>query len=103
MSVKKSQIKGAGLGLFAERAFKADDRIVEYTGEKLTTAQYERQYASDALGSYGIQLSERFVIDAAKTTSGVDRYACDYHGSGKILGRIGEAFAKALITMNKQP
>lgn len=26
-----------------------------------------------------------------------------YHGSGKILGRIGEAFAKALITMNKQP
>jgi hypothetical protein len=26
-----------------------------------------------------------------------------YHGSGKILGRIGEAFAKAMIAMNKQP
>lgn len=83
VSVKKSHIKGAGLGLFAERTFRADERIVEYTGEKLTTDQYDRRYASDALGSYGIQLSERYVIDAAKTTSGVARYACDYHGSGK--------------------
>ncbi len=83
VSVRKSAIPKAGLGLFAERVFNVDDRVVEYTGEKLTTEQYDRRYKNDALGSYGIQLSEKFVLDARKTTSGVARYACDYHGSGK--------------------
>jgi len=83
VSVRKSNIPMAGLGLFAERTFKADDRIVEYSGERLTTDQYDRRYDRDAMGSYGIQLSEKYVIDARKTSSGVARYACDYHGSGK--------------------
>ncbi|MCX6140104.1 MAG: SET domain-containing protein [Candidatus Kapabacteria bacterium] len=83
VTVKKSLIPKAGLGLFAEKAFSVDERIVEYSGEKLTTAQYDRRYDKDSMGSYGISLSENFVIDARQTTSGVARYACDYHGSGK--------------------
>jgi hypothetical protein len=83
VSVKKSLIPQAGKGLFAERVFDKDERIVEYYGEKLTTEQYERRYKKDPLGSYGIQLSERHVIDACRTDAGVARYACDYHGSGK--------------------
>jgi len=81
--VKKSSIPQAGLGLYAERTFEVDDRIVEYTGEKLTTDQYERRYKNDQLGSYGLALSEKYVIDARRTDAGVARYACDYHGSGK--------------------
>ncbi len=81
--MKRSSIPKAGLGLHAERAFEVDERIVEYTGEKLTTDQYERRYKNDQLGSYGLALSEKFVIDARRTDAGVARYACDYHGSGK--------------------
>ncbi len=81
--MKKSSIPQAGLGLYAERTFEVDDRIVEYTGEKLTTDQYERRYKNDQLGSYGLALSEKYVIDARRTDAGVARYACDYHGSGK--------------------
>ena len=83
ISVRKSNIPQAGLGLFAEKPFAIDDRIVEYSGEKLTTGQYDRRYDKDSMGSYGIQLSEKFVIDAHLTSSGVARYACDFHGSGK--------------------
>lgn len=81
MRVKKSQIPKAGLGLYAERLFKKDEQICEYTGEKLTVAQYDKRYGADAMGSYGLQLNDKYVIDAAKTTSGVARYACDFHGS----------------------
>lgn len=83
ITIQKSNIPKAGLGMFAIRTFVADERIVEYSGEKLTTDQYDRRYNKDSMGSYGIQLSEKYVIDARKTTSGVARYACDYHGSGK--------------------
>lgn len=71
------------MGLYAEKAFEVDDRIVEYTGEKLTTDQYERRYKTEQLGSYGLALSEKYVIDARRTDAGVARYACDYHGSGQ--------------------
>lgn len=83
VSVRKSGIPKAGKGLFAERVFEVDQRIVEYTGEKLTTEQYERRYKSEQIGSYGLALSEKYVIDARRTDAGVARYACDYHGSGK--------------------
>jgi len=83
LSVRKSNIAKAGLGLFAERAFKKDEQICEYTGDKLTIAQYDKRYGEDAMGSYGLQLNDKYVIDAAKTTSGVARYACDFHGSRK--------------------
>lgn len=83
VTVAKSNIAKAGLGLFAEKVFNVEDRIVEYSGEKLTTDQFDRRYDKDNMGSYGIMLSEKHVIDARKSNSGVARYACDYHGSGK--------------------
>ena len=83
LSVKKSSIPGAGYGLFAETTFKKGEHIVQYTGEVLTTDQYDKRYGDDELGAYGITLNDNQVIDAAKTSSGVARYACDYHGSGK--------------------
>lgn len=81
--VAKSRIAKAGLGLFAARPFRKDGLVVEYTGEKLTTKAYNEKYGDDAMGAYGITLNARYVLDAAKTSSSVARYACDYHGSGK--------------------
>ncbi len=80
--VKKSQIPGAGYGLYADQDFEKGDEIVEYTGETLTQDQYDDRYDDDDMGSYGIALRDDVVIDAARTDSGVARYACDYHGSG---------------------
>jgi len=83
VSVKKSKIPGAGYGLFAEKSFKKGEYIVQYTGEHLTTDEYDARYGDDTLGAYGITLNDTTVIDAAKTSAGVARYACDFHGSGK--------------------
>lgn len=83
LSVRKSNVPNAGLGLFAERTFKKDEQIARYGGEILTTAQYDKRYNADAMGAYGVQLDDNRVIDARKTTAGVARYACDYHGSHK--------------------
>lgn len=71
----------AGRGLFAERDFKKGEYIAQYGGEILTTEQYDKRYADDAMGAYGVQLDADRVIDARKTSAGVARYACDYHGS----------------------
>lgn len=82
LSVKPSKVKGAGYGLFAEKDFKKGQKIVEYTGEILTQDEYDERYLKDDMGSYGISLTEELVVDAARTDSGVARYACDFHGSG---------------------
>ena len=83
LSVKKSKIKGAGLGLFAERTFKKGEEICKYEGEILTIDEYDERYADDDMGAYGITLNDKQIVDAALTSSGLGRYACDYHGSGK--------------------
>ncbi|MCO6466523.1 MAG: SET domain-containing protein [Bradyrhizobiaceae bacterium] len=79
--VAKSTVPMAGRGLFAERDFKKGEYIAQYGGEILTTEQYDKRYADDAMGAYGVQLDADRVIDARKTSAGVARYACDYHGS----------------------
>lgn len=82
VSVRKSLIPGAGKGLFAERTFRKGEPIVQYTGEHISVAAFDQRYGSDSLGAYGITLNDTTVIDAAATSAGVARYACDYHGSG---------------------
>lgn len=71
------------MGLFAERTFRKGENIVQYTGEHISVPEFDRRYGTDSLGAYGITLNDSTVIDAAKTSSGVARYACDYHGSGR--------------------
>ncbi|MBU3741928.1 MAG: SET domain-containing protein [Candidatus Kapabacteria bacterium] len=83
LRVAKSRVPNAGLGLYAVRTFKKGEHIVEYTGQRMSIEDYDAKYAQDGLGSYGIEVNADTVIDAAKTSSSVARYACDYHGSGK--------------------
>src|SRR6478735_2727239 len=82
LRVAPSQIKFAGLGLWAEKSFKKGEYVVEYAGERITTKQYDERYGDEAYGSYGMGLSTRTVIDARKTDSGLGRYVCDHYGSG---------------------
>lgn len=81
--VAPSQIKMAGLGLYTTKEIKKGAIVCEYKGEKLTTDQYNRRYAKDDYGAYGMAAKRNLVLDARKTSSGIARYICDYTGSGK--------------------
>jgi uncharacterized protein len=47
-----------GLGLFANTTFKRGDRIIEYTGEKITTDE-----ANERGGQYLFELNKKWTID----------------------------------------
>lgn len=83
VEVRPSQIRAAGLGLWATRDFPKGHHLFNYEGERLRTREYNERYADDALGVYGIKLNYRTVIDARRTDAGVARYICTYQGSGK--------------------
>jgi uncharacterized protein len=83
VTVRKSAIPFAGLGLFATRMFSIGDAIVEYRGKRMSMRAYNAKYEHELHGAYGMQLNRSTVLDAAETAWGVARYACDYHGSGK--------------------
>jgi hypothetical protein len=73
LTVKKSSIPNAGLGLYADKAFGGEDKVVEYTGANVAQKDYDK---SD--GTYGMALGATGrVIDGASTQSGVARYAND--------------------------
>ncbi len=82
LDVRQSTIGGAGLGLFAMRPFLPGERVAHYGGERMTHDEYQERYEGQSMGAYGIEIDEDLVLDARATTSGVARYACDYHGSG---------------------
>jgi SET domain-containing protein len=57
----------AGRGAFATRAIAAGERIIEYTGERITHAEADRRYDDDSMAEHHTFLfttSSRFVIDA---------------------------------------
>jgi histone-lysine N-methyltransferase EZH2 len=83
VEVRPSQIRAAGLGLWAVRDFPEGYHLFDYEGERLRTREYDERYADEELGVYGIKLHSRTVIDARRTDAGVARYICTYQGSGK--------------------
>ncbi len=82
VEVRPSQIKQAGLGLWAVRDFKKGVLLFEYGGERLAKREYNERYREDIMGAYGIELNRKTIIDARRTDSGVARYICTYQGSG---------------------
>ncbi len=83
VEIRASQIKAAGLGLWATRDIPKGQVLFNYEGERLTQAEYDERYEDDTLGVYGIGLTKKIVIDARRTDSGIARYICTYQGSGK--------------------
>jgi uncharacterized protein len=55
VTVKRSS---AGLGLFATKAFKKGQRIIEYTGEKISAEEANRRG-----GRYLFELNDRWTLD----------------------------------------
>ena len=74
LSIKKSSIPDAGLGLFADRQLPSGHRV-DYTGDRVPLAR-----AADG-GSYFLQITNQTAIDAARTNSGEGRWVNDPRGT----------------------
>jgi SET domain-containing protein len=84
----------AGKGAFATRAIKKGERIIEYTGERITHVEADRRYDDDSMDvhyTYLFTVSSRTVIDA--TREGNDarfiNHSCDPNCESEIVrGRV---------------
>src|SRR5438270_865806 len=74
LRVKKSGVPEAGMGLFAERGFREGEVIAQYSGDRVAVA--------DGRGNYLLQLTNASCVDAARTNSGMGRWANDPRSSG---------------------
>jgi SET domain-containing protein len=84
--VKKSQIPGAGKGLFAKRDFKKGERILEYLGEIITDAECDRRAEEHDQYGYIFYISKKKCVDAYHTPEHLARYANDAKGLTKVKG-----------------
>lgn len=87
--VKKSNIPGAGKGLFVARDFKKGEIITEYEGEKLTWKQCEERNqlkADNERGAYYFYINRNHCVDAEYTLWALGRYANDAAGMGRVEG-----------------
>lgn len=77
--VQKSRISQAGYGVFAVRDFAAGEKILEYTGDRLSKQELDQRYG-DSLGVYVLQVTKDIYIDASSVRSGVARFVNDARG-----------------------
>ena len=77
--IKKSTIRGAGRGVFAKRPFARNEKIGNYTGDRMTQAAFDRQRPESA---YGYRFKNK-VIDAKKTQSCMTRNINDGRSAAK--------------------
>jgi len=83
--VKKSQIPGAGKGLYTTKPFKKGVIIIEYTGEIITWKEYEQRVEQDKDG-YLFYINDKRCIDAYNHPETKARYANDANGLVKVKG-----------------
>jgi len=82
--VKKSNLPGAGKGLFTKKLIPKGTRIVEYIGEKLEWKEVEKM-AEDRNG-YVFFFTNKYVIDAWNFKNALARYANDAKGLARVEG-----------------
>jgi SET domain-containing protein len=83
--VKKSQIPGAGRGLFTDTLIKKDAKVIEYTGEIITWAEAEKR--DDAgKGGYVFYITKYKCIDAFGEEKGLAQFANDARGLTRKKG-----------------
>ena len=85
LEVRKSQIPGAGKGLFTLKDIKKGERIVEYLGEIINDAECDKRAEKDQYG-YIFYISKNKCIDAYNMPEVKARYANDAKGLTKIKG-----------------
>ena len=81
--VKKSQIPGAGKGLFTRIDIPKGTRIVEYKGRIQTWKEVKHE---DGYNGYLLRLSWQVVINALNHKKAIARYTNDARGLVKIKG-----------------
>lgn len=85
LAVKKSNIPGAGKGLFINRDAKKGERIVEYLGEIITWKECDIRAERDE-GGYVFYVSRNKCIDAFHMPEALARFANDANGLVKEKG-----------------
>ena len=83
--VKKSQLPGAGKGLFTTKAISKDSKIIEYRGEKIGYNEYRRR-ARNEVDQYLFFVRRDLSIDAMHTRQYKARYANDAAGITRVKG-----------------
>ena len=85
LEVKKSNIPGAGKGLFVNRDVKKGERIVEYLGEIITWKECDIRAERDE-GGYVFYVNRKKCIDAFHMPEALARFANDANGLIKEKG-----------------
>lgn len=83
--VKRSQLPGAGRGLFTTKAIRKDSKIIEYRGEVIGYNEY-RKRARNEQDQYLFYLRRDLCIDSMHTTQYKARYANDAAGITRVKG-----------------
>jgi len=83
--VKKSQLPGAGKGLFTTKAIRKDKKIIQYRGEIIGYNEYRRR-ARKEIDQYLFYLRRDLCIDAMFTLQYKARYANDAAGITRVKG-----------------
>ena len=78
--IRRSRIQGRGA--FATRRIRKGERIIEYTGERISNAEADRRYDDDRMRrhhTYLFTLTQRTVVDGAVggNTSRFINHSCD--------------------------
>ena len=108
LRVKRSGIANAGLGLYALKKLKKNEKIAAYKGDHLTKAQFDARYPGKGTAEYVFCGNSKNCIDGRKTSSSVARFSNDARGSrmrnnARLTwdGRRRQAFIKASTSIPK--
>lgn len=88
LRVRKSQLPGAGKGLFTAKYIPKGTRIVEYKGRVTSWKDVDHKGGSNG---YIYYISRNHVIDASRNTKALARYANDGRGLYRIPGIVNNA------------
>jgi len=94
--VKKSNLPGAGKGLFTRKAIGQGELIIEYKGAITTFAQVQQ---NKVISPYVYYVNRNYVIDANAFPASLGRYANDAAGLSAYPGIVNNA---QFILLNKK-
>ncbi|MHB8260837.1 MAG: SET domain-containing protein [Bacteroidia bacterium] len=83
--IKKSQIPGAGKGLFTTKPLKKETKVIQYRGEEIGWAEYQKRVKRDEDG-YLFYFNKKRCVDAFHTPQYKARYANDANGFTRVKG-----------------
>ncbi len=91
LKVKKSQLPGAGKGLYTTAPIKKGEKVIEYKGEIIAWKDYQKRVERNEDG-YLLFVNNKRCIDAFKTPQHLARYANDAAGLSRVKGLKNNCF-----------